>query len=194
VVPLRVGEIELLGAAVEAVVNHLKGLGAKPPRLAGLRLAAFARDRDAQVPDFAGLLLFGQHRPQVVVQELAVGAGMELVEVYGLQAQRAQGGFKLLAHARGREVFRPGHESLEAVAKLGRHNPARPVVAAEVIADQAFGEVIPVTLGGVEEVDAERARLIEDGVRVGLGESAAPLAAKLPGAQANDRHPQPRAA
>ena len=65
---------------------------------------------------------------------------------------------------------------------------------AEVIADQPLRKVVAVAFGRVDEVDAEFGRLIEDGVRVGLGKGPAPLAAKLPGAQANYRHPQTRAA
>src|ERR1035437_3203543 len=80
------------------------------------------------------------------------------------------------------------------MAGLGGHEPARAIVPAKVIADQTLGKVVAVALCGVNKVDAEFSRLIEDSVRVGLGKGAAPFAAQLPRAQANNRHPQTRAA
>src|ERR1019366_8976622 len=67
-------------------------------------------------------------------------------------------------------------------------------VPAEVVADQTLGKVVPIAFGRVDEVESEFGRPIKDCVRLGLGKVAAPLAAKLPGAQADDRHPQTRAA
>ena len=119
---------------------------------------------------------------------------MELVEVNGLHAQRAKRSFELLAHIRGGEVFGAVHELFEVMAELGGDDPARAVVAAEVIADQALGEVVAVAFGGVDEVDAQFGGLVEDGVHLGLGEVAAPFAAELPGADADDGHSQARAA
>src|ERR1035437_2241279 len=119
---------------------------------------------------------------------------MELIEVNRLDAQRPQRRLKLLANVRRSETFGPVQELIEAMAELGGDDPLRAVVPAEVIADQAFGKVVAIALSGIDEVDAEFGRLIEDGVRFSLGEGAAPLAAKLPGAHADDRYPQTRAA
>ena len=119
---------------------------------------------------------------------------MELVEVNGLDAQRPQRGLKLLANVRGGESLGAVQELVEVMAELGGDEPARAVVAAEIIADQAFGKVVAIAFGGVNEVDAELRRLVEDGVRLGLGKGAAPFAAKLPGAEADDRNPQAGAA
>src|ERR1039458_1073191 len=119
---------------------------------------------------------------------------MELIEVDPLNAQRLERGLKLLANARGGKVLGAIEEAIEVMAELGGHEPERAVVAAEVIADQALGKVVAVALGGVDQVDAEIARLIENGVRLGLGKGAAPLSAILPGAEADDRDPQAGAA
>ena len=119
---------------------------------------------------------------------------MKLVEVDHLEAQRLERGFNLLENACRGEVLSAVQEAVEVVAELGRDEPVRTVVAAEVIADQPLGEVIAVAFGGVDEVDADFGRLVEDGVRLGLGKGAAPLTTILPGAKADDRHPQARAA
>ena len=119
---------------------------------------------------------------------------MELVEVNRLDAQRPQRGLKLLADTRRREIQGSVQEAVEVVAKLCGHNPAGTVVAAEVVADQALGKVVPIAFGGVYEIDAKFGGLIEDGIHFGLGESATPLAPKLPGAEANHGHTQAGAA
>src|ERR1022692_3226096 len=119
---------------------------------------------------------------------------MELIEVNPLDAQRLERRLKLLADARGGEVLGSVEKAVEVMAELGGNEPERAVVAAEVIADQAFGEVIAVAFGGVDQIDPKLARFVEDGVRLGLGEGAAPLSAILPGAKTDDRHPQARAA
>src|ERR1035437_1507513 len=119
---------------------------------------------------------------------------MELIEINGLDTQSPQRRLKLFANIGRREAFGPVQELIEAVAELGGDDPLRAVVPAQVITDQALGKVVPVALSGVDEVDAELRGLIENGVRVGLGKRAAPLAAKLPGTDADDRYPQPCAA
>ena len=119
---------------------------------------------------------------------------MELVEVNRLDPQRPQRSLKLTPHARRGELIRPVQEPVEAMAELGRHDPPRPVMAAEVIADQALREVVAIAFRSVNEIDPEFGGLIEDRVRLSLGKGAAPLAAKLPGAQADNRHTQASAA
>jgi len=98
----------------------------------------------------------------------------------------------LLPHASNGKIVVAVHETVEVMAELGRHQPARPVAARQIIADQPFGQVVTVTFGGVDEIDTAFRRRIEDGVSLGLREIAPPLAAKLPRADANDRHAQPR--
>src|ERR1039458_8755051 len=97
---------------------------------------------------------------------------MELIEVDPLDAQRLERGLKLLADSRGGEVLGAIEEAIEVMAELGGHEPERAVMAAEVVSDQALGKVVAVALGGVDQVDAEIARLIENGVRLGLGKGA----------------------
>src|ERR1035441_7217758 len=119
---------------------------------------------------------------------------MELIEVDPLDAQRLERGLKLLANSRGGEVVGAVEEPVKVMAELGGHKPKRAVVTAEIIADQAFGKVVAVAFGGVDQVNAEFARLIENGIRLDLGKGAAPLAAILPGAEADDRYLRARAA
>src|SRR5439155_22634535 len=144
--------------------------------------------------DFARPLRLPQHRPQLLVGEKAVRAGVKLVKVYRLHAQRAQRSFKLLAHAGGRKVFRALHEPVIMMAELAGHDPPRAVVAGHIIPDQPFGQVITVTLSRVHQVDAQLRPLIKNGIRLSLRIIMAPLPAQLPRADPNDRHPQPRAA
>ncbi len=54
------------------------------------------------------------------------------------------------------------HEAMEIVAEFGGHNPLGAVAAAQVIADQPFRQMIAVTFGGVDEVDAAGHGLIQD--------------------------------
>src|ERR1035441_1592114 len=119
---------------------------------------------------------------------------MELIEVDPLEAQRLERGLKLLANSRNGEVVGAVEEPVEVMAELGGHKPKPAIVAAEVIADQAFGKVVAVAFGGVDQVNAEFTRLVQDGIRLHLRKGAAPLAAILPGAEADDRYPQSSAA
>ncbi len=72
------------------------------------------------------------------------------------------------------------------MAEFCRHDPPPPVVSCQIIAHQFFGGVIPVTFRRVNQIDAEAGGLVEDGVGLGLGVRAAPLAAELPGSKADD--------
>ena len=53
-------------------------------------------------------------------------------------------------------------------------------------ADERLGSVVAVTLGGVDQIDAELAGAIEHRIDVGLGEVFSPFAAELPGANSDD--------
>jgi hypothetical protein len=115
---------------------------------------------------------------------------MELIQVNRPDVQGFERGFQLPAHAGHGKIVRAVHETVEVMAELRGHEPARPVAARQIIADQPLGEVVAVTFGGVNEVDAAFRGRVEDGVGLGLREIPAPLAAKLPGADADDRRPQ----
>src|SRR5438874_522690 len=69
--------------------------------------------------------------------------------------------------------------------ELGGDDPLL-AVARDRIADKRFGRVIAVALGGGDEVDANLARSVEDGVDFGLGEILPPLPPELPGADPDD--------
>jgi len=58
------------------------------------------------------------------------------------------------------------HEFVEAVAELGGHEPARAVVAAEVIPDQPLGKVIAIAFRRIDEVDPRVERFVDDADRV----------------------------
>ena len=96
---------------------------------------------------------------------------LEEIDVIGLQATQA--GVARGANVSGRQatVVRPiGHWSVQLG---GKYNLVAPIAAErEPVANDFFGganaEVSAVTIGGVEEVDAQLERSIHDGVRVGL--------------------------
>ena len=136
--------------------------------------------------DRSRALLIRQQRPQRLVHASGVRPGVELIKVNGIHPQRPQRRFELPARAGWREVLRPVQELVEVMAELGGDDPPRAVPPAEVIADQPLRQVVPVTFGGVNEVDPQLRRLVQDRVHVGLRKAAAPLAAKLPGADPDD--------
>ena len=189
----RVREVKLFRPAIQAVVKNLQGLRAQLRRFARLKFAALLHDGDAEVADFAGAFLFRQHRPEFFVPKQLVRAGMKLIQVNRLDAQRPERGFKLGAHAVHGEIVVAVQETLEVMAELGRHDPARTVMPRQIVADQFFRKVIrAVAFGGVNEVDAAIRRRVEDGVGLGLRKIAAPFAAELPGAGADDGDAQAR--
>src|ERR1039457_3515668 len=98
---------------------------------------------------------------------------MELIEVDPLDAQRLERGLKLLANSRDGEVLGAVEEPVEVMAELGGHKPKRAVVTAEIIADQAFGKVVAVAFGGVDQVHASLPRLMENGIGLTLGKGRA---------------------
>ena len=135
-------------------------------------------------------LFLGQRGPQFLVQKGRVRAGVELVKINLLHPQRPQGGLQLLTRlGRGKSV-RPVHESVKAVAELGGHDPARTVPARQIISHQALGQVVAVTFRSVNQIYPQFGRLVQDRVRLRLRKNTSPFSAKLPGAQADDRHAQ----
>ena len=116
---------------------------------------------------------------------------MELVKVNRLDAQRPERGLELSLHAGDGEIVVAVHEAVEVMAEFGGDEPARAVAARQIIADEFFGQVMrPVTFGGVNEVDAAVRRRVENGIGLGLRKIFPPLAAELPGADADDRNAQ----
>ena len=180
-------EIKLFRPAVQAVVKNLHGFRAEFRGFPRLKFAALLLDGNAEMADFAGAFLFRQHRPEVFVPEQFVRAGVELIQVNCPDAERPERGFELGAHAVRGKIVGAVQETVEVMAELGRHNPARAVMPRQVIADQPFGKMVrAVAFGGVHKVDAAVGRRVEDGIGVGLREIAAPFAAELPGAGADD--------
>jgi hypothetical protein len=83
----------------------------------------------------------------------------------------------------------------EVMAELGGDHPLVPVAApGERVADEGLGGVVAVTLGGVDEVDAEVGGAVDDPVRLALREVLRPLPAELPRPQPDDRDAQVGAA
>ncbi len=188
------GEYLLLRQTVQAIVADLQYLRTAAARFACLQFAALAQYRDAQVPDFASPLLFRQHGPQFVVREQGVLTGVELVNVNGLDPQRAQRVLELAQDSFDGKIVRAVRELVKMMAKLGRHDPARAIVPRQIVPDQPLRRVVSVTLRRINQVDAAFGGFVEDGVRVGLQVIAAPFAAELPRADADDRDAQASAA
>ena len=181
------GKKNLFRPAVQAVVKNLQRLRAELRRFARLKFAALLHDGNAEVADFAGALLFREHRPEFFVLKHFVRAGMKLIQVNRLDAQRLERGFELRAHAGHGKIVVAVHETVEVMAEFRRHDPARAVAARQIIADEFFRKMVrAVTFGGVNEVDAAIRRRVENGVHLGLREIDAPFAAELPGAGADD--------
>ena len=123
------------------------------------------------MPDFPRPLLFREHRPQRVVLK-DIQSRMKLIKVNALNAQRPEGILQLPPHPGGAENVITFHEPAEVVAEFCRHNPARAIAPGQVFPNQPFGGMIPITLGGINEVDAVGGGLIEDGIRLILGKDA----------------------
>lgn len=66
------------------------------------------------------------------------------------------------------------------MAEFGGNDPTGTIVARQVVADQPFGKMVAVTLGGIDQIDAGFRGLIEDGIGFGLSVGVAPFTAKLP--------------
>ena len=107
------------------------------------------------MPDFAGILLFVQKRPEFLVLEGDIRSGMKLVEVNGLRLQGSERGIELRAHAGHGKIIIAVQKAFEIMAELGGDEPVRTVAAGQVVADEVLGEMAgAVALGGVNEVDA----------------------------------------
>ena len=78
---------------------------------------------------------------------------------------------------------------VEFVAELGGDHPMV-TVTLDRFADQTFGQVITVTLGGVDEVDSQFLGAFQYAVDLLLREGLAPFSAKLPGTNAHGGHLQ----
>jgi hypothetical protein len=124
-------------------------------------------------------------KPGVV--ELGVPHAVVLVDVDVVGPQRAEGLSSCSLHVGRRAGLGPPHVPVELVAELRRDHPLVPA-AGDRAADQRLGQVVAVALGRVDEVDPEVGRPGEHGGDLVLGEVLAPLAAELPGADADDRH------
>src|SRR6266498_297413 len=110
--------------------------------------------------DFAVALLFGEHRPQFLVLASRVISGVKLVEINRVEAQGAKRRLELPQNAGHGEVIGAVLEAAVMMAELGGDEPARAVVAAEVVADQSFGKVVAVAFRGVQQVNAGGGGLI----------------------------------
>ena len=99
-IALGVREVHLLRPPIQPIVDDLQDFDPERARFAGLKLAAFAQDRDAEMADFAGALLVSQDLPEASLRNVIVGAGMELVQIDVLHAQGPEGGFELPSHTR----------------------------------------------------------------------------------------------
>jgi hypothetical protein len=82
---------------------------------------------------------------------------------------------------------------VELVAELGGDHPLVALLV-DGAADERLGQVVAVAFGGVEQVGAKLPSPPQQLVDLLLGEAPPPLAAKLPGANADDRDPQSRPA
>ena len=67
---------------------------------------------------------------------------MKLIQVNRLDAQRLERGFELRPHAVRGKIVRAVHETVEVMAELGGHDPARAVMPGQIIANQPFGQVV----------------------------------------------------
>ena len=142
--------------------------------------------------NLAGLHLLAQHLPKVGLIEGGVLGRVHLVEIDVVGVQGSQRCLKLFQHFLGRIVQGAGEVAVELVAELGGDDPAI-ALAPYRPTDQRLGEVIAVALRCVDQIDAKIRGAAKQPVNLGLGEGLAPLAAELPGAQADHRHFQPRA-
>jgi len=140
------------------------------------------------VADFSGLDEFEQDIGQFVVVEFAVADGMVLKQVDMVGAESDERILDLLAGVGGRALVAAFHEAGEAVAELGGNDPSVAIAAGfDGPADELFGGVVAVALGGVDEIDPAVGGGGEELIDFRLLEVFPPLAAELPRAHADDR-------
>ena len=73
--------------------------------------------------DFTGALLFREQGPELFVAKQFVRAGMKLIQINRLDAQRLERGLQLRLHAGHGKVIRAVHEAVEVMAELGGDYP-----------------------------------------------------------------------
>jgi len=79
---------------------------------------------------------------------------------------------------------------VELVAELGGDHPVVSLLA-DRLADERFGQVVAVALGGVHQVDTQVSCPPQQPVELLLGEALSPFAAELPGPDPDDRDLRP---
>ena len=149
------GKCRLFGTAIQPVVDHLDSTGAKldsPGHLMG-RVDP-GTDRDAQVTDLAGSDLLVEHGPEGIVVKDIVATRVKLVQVDPFHLQGPQRVLKLRAHLLRRPKILALQVTDEPVSELGSNDPMV-ALAPDRVANQGLGEMIPVALGSVNEVDAK---------------------------------------
>jgi hypothetical protein len=82
---------------------------------------------------------------------------------------------------------------VESVAELGGDHPVVPPLA-DGRADERFGQMVAVALGGVHQVDTQLSGSPQQSVDLLVGEVLSPLAAELPGPDPDNRHREAGAA
>lgn len=85
---------------------------------------------------------------------------MELIEVYRVRSKRRQGSLELLLHIRGAPELFTLERRRVAMAELCGKDPAR-TVCLDGQAHELLREMVPVTLGGVDQGDPVLPRSLE---------------------------------
>ena len=186
-----------ISAPAHVAADHREGRLQRrdvPDRLAALE-EGHVEVRDARPADLA-LVHEAQHlAPRVLDRRPRLVGPVELVEVDRLDAEPAQRGLALLAHARRPRVARGGGHAVLVVpaqAALGEHEgPLGGGDPGEGPADDLLGVAVAVDRRGVDPVDALRDRVADRGDRLRVvlrapGEGPA-AAARGPGAEADGR-------
>ncbi|CDN44658.1 hypothetical protein BN871_FG_00140 [Paenibacillus sp. P22] len=185
-------EYPLLRLAVEPVVHDLDRLRADLRGGGRLMQVVVAADGRAQMPDLAGLHLLVQRRPQLVAVEGGIGTGVELVQIHIVRLQSLQRRIQLTHDIFPGKYVRTLEPLMEMMAELRRDDPVLASPPADVVSDESFRQMVSVTFGRVDQVDAELGALVQNRVDLALREIHAPFPAELPGADADDRHVQLR--
>src|SRR3954471_12373110 len=105
--------------------------------------------------NFPGLLLLSKSFPEFLVLEFGIVSRMELIQVDAVSFERFERRFQLFHNFGSRECLCAIHEAVEAMTKFRGDDPFRAISAREIIADETFRQVIAVTFGGIDEIDAE---------------------------------------
>jgi hypothetical protein len=170
---------------LQAVVDDLDDVHADRSGGVGLEHVIVCADAVAEEADFALGLGEAGGLPHAFGGEGGVVAGVELKDVHVVGAQGAQGALELGEQVGGFTAVVALEALVEFVAPLGGDDPVG-AGAGERFADEAFGEVVAVAFGCIDEVDTDVLRGGEDGADIGGGVGAPLLAAVLPGADSDD--------